>query len=97
MWKLRDNKVKIAGGGNDEIIRTKVHNLERENLVDDFEQILALKNQLKKKTGVYMPIKIEFTGRDTNLWGAKKSSKIIQIIESDSELSNLWKKLEEGK
>jgi hypothetical protein len=96
MWTLRDNKVKIAGGGTDEIIRTKVHNLEREDLVDDFEQILALKNQLKKKTGVYMPIKIEFTGRD-NYWGAKKSSKIMQIIENDSELSELWKKLKQGK
>ena len=93
MCTLRDNKVQIGAGQ----IITKVHNLEREDLVDDFEQILAIKNQLKEKTGVYMPIKIEFESRDTNLWGAKKSSKIMQIIESDSELSELWKKLEEGK
>ena len=92
-WTLRDNKAMIVGNMS---TSTKVHNLEREDLVDDFEQILALKTQLKKKIGVCLPIKIKFTSRDIRR-GANKPSKIMQIIESDSELSELRKKLEEGK
>ena len=90
-WKLEDNKVVIGSDDYGSRIWTKVHNLERENLVEDFEQILEIKNQLKKKTGVCLPIRIEF-GRSQ-----LRPQKIMKIIESDSELLELWKKLEEGK
>ena len=90
-WKLEDNKVVIGSDDYDSRIRTKVHNLERENLVEDFEQILAIKNQLKKKTGVCLPTKIKFD------YSITRPNKIMKIIESDSELLELWKKLEEGK
>ena len=91
MWKLEDNKVVIGRDDYGSRIWTKVHNLERENLVEDFEQILAIKNQLKKKTGICLPIKIKFDHSKRN------PKKTMKIIESDSELSQLWKKLEEGK
>ena len=90
-WKLEDNKVVIGRDDYGSRIWTKVHNLERENLVEDFEQILAIKNQLKKKTGICLPIKIKFDHSKRN------PKKTMKIIESDSELSQLWKKLEEGK
>ena len=86
-WNLEDNQFVIGGSS----IRTNVHNLEREGLVDDFEQILAIKNQLKKKTGICLPIKIKFD------YSKRNPKKTMKIIESDSELSELWKKLEEGK
>jgi hypothetical protein len=91
MWGLRDNMAVIGSDSYDTRISTKVHNLERENLVEDFEQILAIKNQLMKKTGLCLPIRIEF-GRSQS-----RPQKIMKIIESDSELLELWKKLEEGK
>lgn len=84
-------------------IETKWHNLERKDLVEDFKQILAIKNQLKKKTGVIMPIKIEFARRSTKMWHTSSvnsshlHSNIMKVIESDSELSELWKKLKQGK
>ena len=90
-WKLEDNKVVIGRDDYGSRIWTKVHNLERENLVEDFEQILAIKNQLKKKTGVCLPTKIKFD------YSITRPNKIMKIIESDSELLELWKKLEEGK
>ena len=90
-WKLGDNKVVIGRDDYGSRIWTKVHNLERENLVEDFEQILAIKNQLKKKTGVCLPTKIKFD------YSITRPNKIMKIIESDSELLELWKKLEEGK
>ena len=90
-WKLEDNKVVIGSDDYDSRIWTKVHNLERENLVEDFEQILAIKNQLKKKTGVCLPTKIKFD------YSKRNPKKTMKIIESDSELTKLWKKLEEGK
>ena len=88
---MEDNKVVIGRDDYGSRIWTKVHNLERENLVEDFEQILAIKNQLKKKTGVCLPTKIKFDHSKRN------PKKTMKIIESDSELSQLWKKLEEGK
>ena len=90
-WKLEDNKVVIGSDDYDSRIWTKVHNLERENLVEDFEQILAIKNQLKKKTGVCLPTNIKFD------YSITRPNKIMKIIENDSELLELWKKLEEGK
>ena len=89
-WKLEENKVVIGSDDYDSRIRTKVHNLERENLVDDFEQILAIKNQLKKKTGVCLPIRIEFGSSE------RRPKNIRKILQNDPELSELWKKLEEG-
>ena len=84
-------------------IGTKWHNLERKDLVEDFKQILAIKNQLKKKTGVIMPIKIKFATQSTKIWhrasvnSSHLHSNIMKVIESDSELSKLWKKLKQGK
>ena len=91
MWDLGDNKTVIGRGYVENRISTAVHNLERKGLSDDFEQILAIKNQLKKKTGICLPIKIKFDHSKRN------PKKTMEIIESDSELSELWKKLEEGK
>lgn len=89
MYKMKNGDVAIGSYGVDKIY-TSVHNLEREGLVGDFEQILEIRNQLKKKIGTYLPIKINF---DSVL----RPQKIMKIIENDSELSKLWKKLEEGK
>ena len=89
-WKLEVNQVVIGSGFGNTRIMTPANNLEKEDLVEDFDQILAIRNQLKKKTGICLPIKIEFD------YSKRSPRKTMKIIESDSEQSELWKKLEEG-
>ena len=73
-----------------ESIRTPAHYFERKDLLEDFEYILEIKNQLKKKIGVCLPIRIEFGSSQ------RRPKNIRKILQSDPELSELWKKLEEG-
>lgn len=89
-WILRDKKAVAGEYSYDTRIMTSVHNFERKDLLEDFEYILKIKNQLNKKTGVCLPIKIEFGSSQ------KRPKNIRKILQSDPELSELWKKLEEG-
>ena len=90
-WILRDKKKAVAGEYSyDTRIMTSVHNFERKDLLEDFEYILKIKNQLNKKTGVCLPIKIEFGSSQ------KRPKNIRKILQTDPELSELWKKLEKG-
>ena len=89
-WALKDKKAILDQSAYDSRISTPVHNFERKDLLEDFEYILEIKNQLKKKIGVCLPIRIEFGSSQ------KKPKNIRKILQSDPELSELWKKLEEG-
>ena len=90
-WILRDKKKAVAGEYSyDTRIMTSVHNFERKDLLEDFEYILKIKNQLNKKTGVCLPIKIEFGSSQ------KRPKNIRKILQTDPELSELWRKLKQG-
>lgn len=73
-----------------ESIRTPVHYFERKDLLEDLEYILEIKNQLKKKIGVCLPIRIEFGS------SRRRPKNIRKILQSDPELSELWRKLKQG-
>ena len=73
-----------------ESIRTPVHYFERKDLLEDLKYILEIKNQLKKKIGVCLPIRIEFGSSQ------RRPKNIRKILQSDPELSELWRKLKQG-
>ena len=71
-------------------INTRVHNADRNDLLEDFQLILAEKNRLYEKTGISPSLEIYFNS------SVKKPSHVMNIIKQDSELTALWEQLVKG-
>ena len=71
-------------------IHTRIHQCEKEDLLEDFNLILDIRERLHESIGMYIPIKIEYDG------SVKRPSKILKTIKNDTHLAEIWKRLEQG-
>lgn len=71
-------------------IHTRIHQCEKEDLLEDFNLILQIRERMYESIGMYIPIKIEYD------WSVKRASKIMKTINNDARLAKIWKRLEEG-
>ena len=71
-------------------IYTRVHNANREDLLQDFQLILAEKERLNEKIGISPSLEIYFNP------SVKKPSQVMKMINQDSELTALWEQLVKG-
>ena len=71
-------------------IHTRIHQCKKEDLLEDFNLILDIRERLHESIGMYIPIKIEYDG------SVKRPSKILKTINNDTHLAEIWKRLEQG-
>ena len=80
------------------IISTKCHDYSRDHFLSDLNEILSLKNKLKRKSGVKVKIEIkfDFLSKFSMLKSRKKKAEIAEWVNNDPEISSAWNKITGG-
>jgi len=76
-------------------IYTRIHDYSRDNFLSDLNQILSLKNNIKRKSGVSFGIEVKFdlSFKLSMRKSRKKKAEIAEWVNNDSEISSLWNEI----
>lgn len=80
------------------IISTKCHDYRRDHFLSDLDEILSVKNKIKRKSGVSVNIEIKFDylSKFSMLKSRKKKAEIADWVNNDPEISSIWNKITGG-
>ncbi|MGB0802697.1 MAG: hypothetical protein ACPGSV_06805 [Candidatus Poseidoniaceae archaeon] len=76
-------------------IFTTCHDYGRDYFLSDLNELLSLKNKIKRKSGVSVNIEIKFDylSKFSMLKSRKKKSEIANWVNNDPEISSVWNKI----